>query len=156
MSYCEYLKNTLRPLGLYELDTGIGAAELDAEGAVLDGIDALLEDTRKNMLPADIDENGVERWAYLTGFHPRGGSIEAKRESLMGYMRMGEFESSEQWLNIVLNTCGILAEVSESETKETVTVTIFEHHLEDGEEERIKAAVEAILPCHLAVEYEYA
>lgn len=156
MSYCEYLKNTLRPLGLYELDTGIGAAELDAEGTIFDGIDALLEDTRKNMLPADIDENGVERWATLTGFHPRGGSIEAKRESLMGYMRMGDFESSEQWLNIVLITCGILAEVSESETRETVTVTIFEHHLEDGEEERIKAAVEAILPCHLAVEYEYA
>lgn len=156
MSYGDYLKKTLKPLGIYELDSGIGALELEVEGAVLDGIQNSISDTVKNMLPATADENGINQWGRLIGIRPVGADIAAKRSSVMGLMRLGECECSDQGLNYVLDTCGIPAAVSESATKETVRVTIFENHLEDGEEEKIKALVEAILPCHLDVVYAYA
>lgn len=155
MSYGAYLKKTLKPLGIYELDSGIGAVELEVEGAALDDIQDSISDTVKNMLPATADENGISRWGRLMGVQPVGADTEAKRSFIMGLMRLGECECSDQGLNYVLDTCGIPAAVSESATKETVRVTIFEHHLEDGEEEKIKALVEAILPCHLDVEYTY-
>ena len=156
MSYGEYLKNTLRPLGIYELDTGIGAAELEIEGAAFDEIDGVLSDTLRNMLPLTADENGIERWSALLPYKPRGADLDAQRGSLMELIRSRENECSDQALNHVLENCCILAEVSETNVSETVKVTIYEIHLEDGEDERIKKQIEDILPCHLDIVYDYA
>ena len=43
MGYCDYLKNLLRPLGIYDLSDGsLSASELEALGRGLDGAEAAI------------------------------------------------------------------------------------------------------------------
>ncbi len=154
MSYSDYLKNTLRPLDIYELDSGIGCAELDALGAAMDGIKAGLDGTFTEMLPMTATNEGLSRYESLFPRCPRPADLNARRTALMTLIRMGECECSEQGLNNVLASCGIPAEVSETETKETVMVTFWDYHLEGEELAQAKRRVEAILPCHLEILYE--
>lgn len=154
MGYCEHLKKTLQPLQIYELDTGIGATELEVEGAAMDGIEAILSDTLRNMLPATADESGFEFWKKLFPFLPASGSLEDRREALVTLLNIGQCECSDQGLNFVLGACGLPANVSETSTKELLKVTILDDELSDSELQKVKDCVEAILPCHLEISYE--
>lgn len=154
MGYSDYLKNTLKPLRVYELDTGIGAAELEIEGAALDRIDGILSSTCRNMLPMSADAEGLEEWEKLFPYMPPQKSIADHRTALMAMIRMGECECSDQGLNYVLASCGIPANVSETATKETLKVTILDDRLSGAALQRMKNSIEAILPCHLDITYE--
>lgn len=153
MGYCEHLKKILQPLQIYELDTGIGAAELETEGAAMDSIEAVLSDTLRNMLPATADENGIEFWRKLFPFLPDSGSLEDGRASLVTMLNIGQCECSDQGLNFVLGACGLPANVSVTSTKELLKVTILDEELSGSELQRVKDCVEAILPCHLEITY---
>lgn len=154
MGYADYLKNTLKPLRVYELDTGIGAAELEAEGAAMDRIDGILSSTCRNMLPMSADARGLAEWEKLFPYALPQNSIADRRTALMAMIRMGECECSEQGMNFVLASCGIPANVSETAAKETLKVTILNDNLSGAELQRLKNCIEAILPCHLDIIYE--
>lgn len=152
MSYSDYLKNTLKPLGIYELDTGFGSAELNAEGAVMDEIDGVLSSTLRNMLPMTADAEGLSQWEKLFPRMPEAAGLAERRTALMAMIRMGECECSDQGLNHVLQACGIPANVSETNLNQTVKVRILEN-LDEAGLRRAKECIEAILPCHLNIVY---
>ena len=47
MSYADYLKGLLRPLGVYGLEAPFNGGELEVQGAALDRVEQALEQVRR-------------------------------------------------------------------------------------------------------------
>ena len=47
MSYADYLKGLLRPLGVYDLEAPFNGGELEVQGAALDRVEQALEQVRR-------------------------------------------------------------------------------------------------------------
>lgn len=154
MSYSDYLKNTLKPLGIYELETGIGSAELNALGAVMDEAEKKLSRTFREMLPMTAENEGLQKFESLFPGAASTADLASRRAAVNALMRMGEYESSDQGLNIFLDACGIPANVYETATKEVLKVRFSGTKPEGEELRKLKQRIEAILPCHLEVIYE--
>ncbi|MCF0138152.1 MAG: DUF2313 domain-containing protein [Oscillospiraceae bacterium] len=153
MGYADYLKRTLKPLGIYELDEGIGAAELEVLGEALDSVESSLSAVQRNMLPMTAEEEGLRLLESLFTGATGTGSLEARRRALAVMLRLGETECSEQGLNILLEQCGIPADVSETEVEAQVRVTFYDTAGDTSELQRMKRRIEALLPCHLEIVY---
>ncbi|MDL2300442.1 hypothetical protein LJC01_02220 [Clostridiaceae bacterium OttesenSCG-928-D20] len=77
--YYSYLKDKLRPLGLYNLDEGFGAEELRLVGNRLDGALEKLEELEKEGSLATASDYGISRWEEVLPYKPASPSVEDKR-----------------------------------------------------------------------------
>lgn len=154
MAYEEYLKRTLGPLGIYDLDSGYGADEIACEGASLDDVYDELErlDSRRRI--DDANEAELSEYEALFPFSPCGRTIEERRNALKALLGIANRCVTPNELNRSLPGCGIAAKAVETETAQTVKI-IFEDPPEDEALlAKIKSIVEAIVPCHLDIVYE--
>ena len=60
MSCGEYLKELLRPLGVYRLEGTINGGELEAQGRALDGVAGTLDTIQREMLLTTAEDGGLE------------------------------------------------------------------------------------------------
>ena len=60
MSYAQYLKELLRPLGVYNLEAPFSGGELDTEGAALDGAEGRLVEVGR-----EIDLTSARDWGLV-------------------------------------------------------------------------------------------
>ena len=155
MSYAEELKALLRPLGVYRLDGGLGAAELEAEGEALDGCGGVLETVQREMLLSTAEGEGLEAVERLLARRPVTGSLQRRREALAALLRIGGDGFTLAAVNDNLAGCGLNAAASEGAEPGTVAVQFPEvPGIPDGFDE-MKAIIEDILPCHLLIEYVF-
>ena len=62
MGYCDYLKNLLRPLGIYDLsDRSLSASELEALGHGLDGAEAAIDYAERESALSTAEGEGLDR-----------------------------------------------------------------------------------------------
>lgn len=74
MGYRDYLAGLLQPLGIYDLESGVGAAELEAVGEKMDEVFSELELLERELLPVTAESYGLlsyeglfpYRAAYIT------------------------------------------------------------------------------------------
>ena len=151
MGYADHLKNVLKPLRLYVLDEGIGAAELESCGELLDGLYDYLLDCERNMLPMTADADGLEAFELLLPYIPETGSLEARRAAVRTLMMADFSVVTPEKLGRALSVMG--ASVSETDTPYTVTVS-FDETPDEDDEELLKSTVLKIMPCHLDVEFD--
>ena len=155
MSCGEYLKELLRPLGVYRLEGTINGGELEAQGQVLDGVAGTLDTIQREMLLTTAEDTGLEAVECLLSRRPVTGTVEGRRAALAALLRIGGDSFTLAAINDNLAGCGINAVASETETPGTVEVRFPDvPGIPDGFEE-LRAIIEDILPCHLAVEYVY-
>ena len=64
MSHAQYLRDLLRPLGVYDLTAPFNGGELDAQGEALDAVCARLEDIQKEASLATAEGWGLETVSY--------------------------------------------------------------------------------------------
>lgn len=81
---------------------------------------------------------------------------ESLRETLAALLRIGNGAFTLAAMNDALRGCGIPAVVEETETKQVVAVSFPGVVGVPEDFARRKERVEAILPCHLQVEYRFA
>ena len=142
MSYARYLKELLRPLGVYRLEGGLGAGELEAVGAALDACGARLEAIQREMLISTAENEGLERVEKLLARRPVTDSLPRRREALAA-------------VNDNLTGCGLNAVASEGELPGTVEVRFPEvPGVPDGFP-AMRRIIEDILPCHLEIQYAF-
>ena len=70
MSCGAYLKELLRPLGVYRLEGTINGGELEAQGQALDGVAEALDIIQREMLLTTAEDAGleaIERFGALKG-----------------------------------------------------------------------------------------
>lgn len=155
MSYADYLKELLRPLGAYRLEGTVNGAALESLGGALDGVAAALEGWEKEMSLATAEGPGLEAVESLLTRRPVAATAARRRAALAALLRIGGDSFTLDAVNDNLAGCGLNAEVRETGRPGVVEVRFPEvPGIPEGVEE-MRAIIEDILPCHLLAEYVY-
>lgn len=150
-----YLKDMLRPLGIYRLEGSINGAELNAIGVELDGAAAELEDTQREMLVCTAEGFGLERIEGLLHRLPAAADLIHRRAALAALLRIGDDSFTLAAINDNLAGCGLNAVVSETAERGVVEVRFPEVPGIPDNFEAMAAIIEDIIPCHLLIRYVY-
>ena len=150
-----YLKELLRPLGLYRLEGSINGAELEAIGGQLDGVTAQLDDSQREMLVCTAEDFGLECIENLLRRVPAALDLAHRRAALAALLRVGDDSFTLSAINDNLAGCGLNAVVSETDEQGVVEVCFPEvPGVPDGFSD-MAAIIEDIIPCHLLIRYIY-
>ena len=82
MSYAQYLRELLRPLGVYDLEAPFSGGELDTEGQALDGAEGTLEEVGREVDLTSARDWGLEWLAGLFVRRPAAGTPEELGQAL--------------------------------------------------------------------------
>ena len=82
MDYAEDLRGLLRPLGIYDVDSGIGGAELGAIGDALTENFTLLETAEREASPMTAEDTGLATWESLLPFVPHWITLADRRRAI--------------------------------------------------------------------------
>lgn len=155
MSYEVYLRELLRPLGVYRLEGGISGGALAAVGAALDGCDAELADLEREMFLTTAQGEGLEAIASLLVRRPVTRDPERMGAALAALLRVGGDSFTLAAINDNLTGCGLNAVATEGTGAGTVEIRFPEvPGIPDGFGE-MRKIIEDILPCHLDVSYVF-
>ena len=155
MSYARYLKELLRPLGVYRMEGGLGAGELEAVGTALDACGARLEVIQREMLLSTAENEGLERVEKLLARRPVTDSLPRRREALAALLRISGDCFTLAAVNDNLTGCGLNAVARAGELPGTVEVRFPEvPGVPDGFP-AMRRIIEDILPCHLEIQYAF-
>lgn len=84
MSYTDYLKELLRPLGVYDVDAPFNGGELTAAGEALDGAFGALEEVERESSLLTARSWGLEGLAALLLHRPAAETEEGLGQALAG------------------------------------------------------------------------
>lgn len=155
MGYSDYLKALLRPLRLYVLDEGYGAAELEQEGAALDRCCGSLEGLEMESSLCTAETYGLEAYEELLPYRPASETQEERRAAIMALLRIDDGSFTLAALNDTIRGCGVDAVVREGEEAMTVEVLFPGVRGLPENLEELQKRTEQILPFHLKVVYCY-
>ena len=155
MSYAEYLKDLLRPMGAYRLNGTLNGAELECWGAAMDRVQAELEEIHRQADLTTAGEEGLSKVESLFSRRPVTEEKERLRAGLAALLRVGGDSFTVKAINDNLAGCGLNAQVSEGNAPQSVEVCFPEVPGIPEGFEQMKKIIEEILPCHLAVEYVF-
>lgn len=153
MSNGQYLKELLRPLGVYSLDNSFLGAELECVGRRLDELQTHLERIQREMCLTTADGVGIDKIAALFSQRPVTDDMQQMARSLAALARIGRDSFTLSAINNTLEGCGVNASVSETAQPGTVAVRFPDvRGVPDGFE-RMRQMIETILPAHVLVQY---
>lgn len=156
MGYCDYLKNLLRPLGIYDLSDGsLSASELEALGHGLDGAETAINYTERESALPTAEGEGLDLWESLFANTPVHYSTELRREAIAALLRIGGDSFTLDAINDTISGCGIKALVQEKEEFGYVRVIFPEVAGIPEGFEQIRTIILDIIPCHLEVEFYF-
>ena len=155
MDYTQELRNLLRPLGIYDVDTGVGRAELESIGKELNAVWAALESAEREMSPLTADGYGLAVWEKLLPFVPAYLTADDRRRAIAALLQIDGCGFTAAALNKTVTGCGIRAKVEEAEEAMTVVVSFPYNRGRPGNIDELRERIEQILPCHLNVEYHF-
>ena len=155
MGYFDYLKGILEPLGIYDLESGAGADELEVQAIQLDEVFEILEIHAREMFLATAESYGLHNFGELLPYYPIYITNEDARQAIMALLRIRNGSFTLEHLRDTLRGCGVNAILEESDEPFTVIVS-FPHNrgIIEGFDE-IRLRIEEILPCHLAIRYVF-
>ena len=154
MSCVRYLKELLRPLGIYDLEAPFNGGELEAAGLALDRAAETLEEAGRESCLATAESWGLEQMARLFVRRPVAENPRAMGEALAALLRIGGDSFTQEAINDTLTGCGLPARVTEEGAG---VVTVFFPGVPGipagfGD---MRPIIEDILPVHLEVHYQF-
>lgn len=153
MSYGEYLRELLEPLGVYRWEGSFQWGELQCEGAVLDGVAEELAHIQREMNLTTAREEGLTVWQTLLGCRTGSRNEEELRLALAALLRIGGGSFTLAAMNDALWGCGIPARVEETGDPLRLRVLFPESEGTPEDFPELRRIIEGILPCHMQVEY---
>lgn len=156
MGYSDYLRNLLKPLGVYDLSCGsLSGSELDALGLGLDGVDASVAYTEREGSLATAEGEGLSRREALFARTPVSYSTQLRRAAIAALLRIGPGCFTLEAINDTISGCGITAVVQEKEQFGYVRVIFPEVAGIPRDFDQISRIILDIIPCHLEVEFYF-
>lgn len=155
MGYGTYLKDLLRPLGVYRLEGTAAGAELESAGAALDETAETLEELQREMCLATAESWGLEAAEELLARRPAAPTTARRRAALAALLRVGGDSFTLAAINDNLKGCGLNAVASEGTAPQTVEVRFPEVPGQPDGFEEMRRIIEDILPCHLDIVYVF-
>ena len=154
MTYAQYLRQLLAPLGIYQLNAPFQGGELDALGDAFDQVEGALEELNREACLATAEDWGLEQVASLFRRRPPATTVKTMREALAALLRIGGDSFTLAALNDTISGCGIPAVVEEAGVgRVTVSFPGVAGEPEDFDE--LKLIIEEILPVHLDIAYAF-
>ena len=156
MGYGEYLRNFLRPLGIYDLTPGsLSGSELDALGVGLDELSGRMDYVERESALATAEGEGLRRREALFARTPVHYSTELRRQAIAALLRIGGDCFTLSDINNTISGCGIKALALEKDQFGYIRV-IFPDvvGIPDGFEQ-IREIILDIIPCHRDVEFYF-
>lgn len=154
MSHARYLRDLLRPLGVYDLEATFNGGELDAQGEALDGAMDWVEEVQQESSLATAEDWGLEKIASLFVRRPVASQPRKLAAALAALMRIGGDSFTLAAINDTITGCGIPAVVKETGTGQ-VSVSFPGVAGEPKGFQELKKIIEDILPAHLGIEYDF-
>ena len=114
MSYTDYLKELLRPLGVYDVDAPFNGGELTAAGEALDGAFGALEEVERESSLLTARSWGLEGLAALLLHRPAAETEEGLGQALAALLRIGDDSFTPAAINDTIVGCGVAAECTET------------------------------------------
>lgn len=156
MGYSDYLRNLLKPLGIYDLSTGsLSGSELDALGLGLDNVDASIAYAEREGSLAMSESEGLDRREALFARAPVHYSTQLRREAIAALLRIGLDSFTLDAINDTISGCGIKALAQEKDQFGYIRVIFPEVAGIPPEFEQISRIILDIIPCHLEVEFYF-
>ena len=155
MSYAQYLRQLLAPLGVYNLDAPFQGGELDAWGEALDQVEDSLEEANRETCLATAEDWGLEQTAALFRRRPPASTVRAMREALAALLRIGGDSFTLAAINDTISGCGVNAKVEETDEPGTVEVSFPQVPGIPPSFDEIRVIIEDIIPAHLLIRYHY-
>lgn len=152
MSYAQYLRELLLPLGVYDLDAPFNGSELEAAGLALDGGEEQLEETERETCLATAEDWGLDRVARLFVRRPVADTPRELADALAALLRIGGDSFTPQAINDTLSGCGVPARAEETGVGKVRVTFPGIAGVPPSFEER-KKIIEEILPAHVEIEY---
>ena len=154
MSHAQYLRDLLRPLGVYNLEAPFNGGELDVQGAALDGAMDWLEEVQRESSLATAEDWGLENTAQLFVRRPVADPPKKLAAALAALLRIGGDSFTLAAINDTISGCGVPAVVKEL-GKGQVSVSFPGIAGEPQGFQSLKEIIEDILPAHLGIEYDF-
>ncbi len=154
MSHASYLRELLRPLGVYNLNAPFNGGELDAQGQALDECMEKLEEIQRESSLVTAEDWGLEQIARLLKRRPVASEPRALADALAALLRIGGDSFTLEAINDTISGCGVPALVKELGIGE---VAVFFPGI-GGEPpgfQELKKIIEDILPAHLGITYKF-
>ena len=155
MSYAQYLRQLLSPLGVYQMDAPFQGGELEALGDALDQLEAQLDKVHQETCLATAEDWGLEQIASLFCRRPPATTTRTMREALAALLRIGGDSFTLAAINDTISGCGVNAKVEETDQPGTVEVSFPQVPGIPPNFQEIQAILEDILPAHLIIQYHY-
>ncbi len=155
LGYTDYLKQLLFPLGVYDLEEGIGAEEIGVIGKQLDDIFNSLEELGRETVLSQAKSYGLKNYEKLLPYTPAYITTQDERQAVMALLRIRGGCFTLPMLQETLSGCGIFASIAESGKAMTIDVGFPENRGVPQGFDKLKTRIEEIIPCHLAVEYRF-
>ena len=152
MSYAQYLRELLRPLGVYDLKAPFNAGELDSAGMALDGAETGLEEVLREASLTTAEDWGLERIAGLLSRRPLADTPGALGTALAALLRISGDSFTLAAINDTISGCGIPAKVTETGVGAVQVSFPGTAGVPEGFEQ-LTRIIEDILPAHLGIEY---
>lgn len=154
MSYADYLRELLRPLGVYDLNAPLNGGELEAEGLALDGAETRLEEVLREIDLTAAESWGLEKIAGLLARRPVAEEPKDMAAALAALLRIGGDSFTLTAINDTIAGCGVAAQVTETGVG-TVAVSFPGVAGIPTGFAGIQRIIEDILPPHLEITYVF-
>ena len=115
MSYAQYLRQLLAPLGIYQLNAPFQGGELEALGDAFDQVEGALEELNREACLATAEDWGLEQVAVLFRRRPPATTVKTMREALAALLRIGGDSFTLAAINDTISGCGVNARVEETD-----------------------------------------
>ena len=155
MSYAQYLRRLLEPLGVYQGNAPFQGGELEALGEAFDLVDQALEEVHREICLTTAEDWGLEQVSALFRRRPPAATIKTMLEALAALLRIGGDSFTLEAINDTISGCGVNARVEETSQAGTVEVSFPQVPGISPNFEEIRVIIEDILPAHLVIEYHY-
>lgn len=155
MSHGGNIKDLLAPLGVYDLEQGVGLGEIQSYGSGLDSLTSELACVEREMLITTACEHGLDQIENLLTTKPVTSDLERRRDALAALLRVGGDSFTLAGINDNLTGCGLNVLAEEGEEANVVYISFPEVAGIPSGIEEMKVIIEQILPAHLGAEYRY-
>lgn len=156
MSTLNSLKQTLRPLGLYNLDdTTLINAELSAYALVLDEVEALLAELEQERFVVTAEDYGLAMRERILGAEQKDKTVEARRNLLLLRQSITSNDFNKTSLEKVLKNSGIIGYIIESPMNNLIYINCLDLEDSIADKEALKAVVAEFLPAHLECIFDF-
>lgn len=154
MGYAQYLRDLLRPLGVYKLDeTSFSGAELEALGSEMDKLWQHMQAMQLESIVMTAQDEGLTNWERVFPKRSAAATTEGRRAAIAAYSQVSGDSFTKQALDRCLTASGVECQVEQTGSGLSVSFPGLMGEPEDLA--KIQQIVELLLPCHLLTTYVF-